>query len=157
MIFAKYSSDSHFIKFVLFLFISPFYLVTWSQLPEPPVMPNEEKLVEKVEIIDLCGCMCEPQYPGGEAVLNDFLRNNLVYPIEALKNREHGKVYVQFDVNEDGSISNIVIARGVSYLLDQEAIRVIRKMPNWDSGYNPRTKRNVKIHARIPIRFEIIF
>ncbi|MDG1347305.1 MAG: energy transducer TonB [Crocinitomicaceae bacterium] len=54
-------------------------------------------------------------------------------------------------------LSDIEIARGVSYLLDQEAIRAVRKMPNWDSGYNPRTKQRVKIHARIPIRFELIF
>ncbi|MDZ7848833.1 MAG: energy transducer TonB [Owenweeksia sp.] len=41
-----------------------------------------------------------------------------------------GKVYVSFVVEKDGSISNVEVLRGVDPLLDDEAIRVINKLPD---------------------------
>jgi TonB family protein len=60
-----------------------------------------------------------------------FLASKIVYPPRAYKYLIQGKVYVQFLINEDGSISNALVVRGLDKDLDKEALRIIRNMPNW--------------------------
>ena len=92
------------------------------------------------------------QYPGGADAMDQFIRQNLVYP-EDLKNAGvQGKVYVQFIVEKDGTITNITVRRSSrNERLDQEAIKVIEKMPNWVPG----SVRGKKVRAKqtVPIQF----
>lgn len=92
------------------------------------------------------------QYPGGADAMDQFIRQNLVYP-EDLKNAGvQGKVYVQFIVEKDGTITNITVRRSSrNDRLDQEAIKVIEKMPNWVPG----SVRGKKVRAKqtLPIQF----
>ena len=66
----------------------------------------------KAETEDTIICTDEEtpaQCPGGEEALYAFLFNNLIYPQKA-KNYDHqGKVIVAFDVEKDGSLSNITV------------------------------------------------
>ena len=75
-----------------------------------------------------------PEFPGGAASLNRWLSRNINYPDEALKLGLSGRVYLNFIVDKDGSISDINVIKGIDKLLDQEAIRVIAEMPNWKPG-----------------------
>ena len=63
--------------------------------------------------------------------LTGHLASELVYPPRAHKYLIEGKVYVQFLINEDGSVSNELVVRGLDKDLDKEALRVIRNMPDW--------------------------
>ncbi|MCK5462083.1 MAG: TonB family protein, partial [Bacteroidales bacterium] len=60
-----------------------------------------------------------------------YLASEIVYPPRAYKYYLQGKVYVQFLINEDGSISNALVFRTLDKDLDKEALRIIRNMPNW--------------------------
>jgi len=60
-----------------------------------------------------------------------YLASEIVYPPRAYKYYLQGKVYVQFLINEDGSISNALVVRTLDKDLDKEALRIIRNMPNW--------------------------
>ena len=60
-----------------------------------------------------------------------YLASEIVYPPRANKYYLQGKVYVQFLINEDGSISNALVVRTLDKDLDKEALRIIRNMPNW--------------------------
>jgi len=71
------------------------------------------------------------QYPGGDEALLKFLRKNIKYPKQAIKDQISGTVYVQFVVEKDGSISDVKVVRGIGGGCDEEAVRVITKMPNW--------------------------
>jgi protein TonB len=62
-----------------------------------------------------------------------------------------GKVYVEFVVETDGSISTIRIAKGVFESLDKEAVRLVRNMPKWIPG--EVRARKVRTYARLPITF----
>ena len=90
-----------------------------------------------------------PSFPGGFEALQSFLRENTQYPEEAVKNSIQGKVIVSFVIEEDGSISNIKVARGVHPALDEEAVRVVGLMPKWKPAMNNskpiRTKYNVPV------------
>ena len=62
-----------------------------------------------------------------------------------------GKVFVEFIVEADGSISNVRVIRGVSPEIDSEAIRVVRSMPKWTPPQ--KNGRNTRSPNRITINF----
>ncbi len=70
----------------------------------------------------------QPQFNGN---VNSWLAANLRYPPVAAENGIEGRVIVQFVVEEDGSIHDATVVRGVEAALDREALRVVNSMPNW--------------------------
>ena len=77
-----------------------------------------------------------PEFPGRIAECMKFIKKNMQYPEEAIKEGIEGRVICQFTVKTDGSIDNIIIVRSVHKLLDLEAIRIIKSMPKWIPGKN---------------------
>ena len=93
-----------------------------------------------------------PAYLGGQKALFQYLSENVKYPEEAKKNGIEGRVLVQFVVDKDGSIGKVKVLRsGGDKSLDNEAIRVIRSMPNWKPG-TVRGK-NVRVKYKLPVNF----
>lgn len=45
------------------------------------------------------------------------------------------KVFVQFSANENGIVDSVKVMRGYDSIFDNEAIRVIKKIPDWDIYY----------------------
>ena len=72
-----------------------------------------------------------PTFPGGEEALNKYISDNLKYPEAAKGNGVEGIVSVGFIVKTDGSIGTIKIVRMVDPDLEQEAIRLVKNMPEW--------------------------
>lgn len=93
----------------------------------------------------------EAEFPGGAAAMKQFLAENIKYPDIAMEMGDQGKVFLEFVVEKDGSITQIKILRGVSREIDQEAKRVVREMPKW----KPAEARgeSVRARCRIPINF----
>lgn len=75
-----------------------------------------------------------PEFPGGWVELMKWLTENLKYPPQAQRQKKQGKVVVSFIVNKDGTLADIKLAKSVDPLLDREALRVVRMMPNWKPG-----------------------
>ena len=75
-----------------------------------------------------------PEFPGGKAAIFKYLAQNIRYPKEAAKNGTQGRISLQFYVETDGSIDDIKIVNSVSWELNDEAKRVIKKMPKWKPG-----------------------
>jgi TonB family protein len=75
-----------------------------------------------------------PMYPGGTNELIQFFSENLTYPNKAKSEKAEGQVLVRFEVKADGSIGEVLISKSVHPVLDAEAIRVIKSMPNWLPG-----------------------
>jgi TonB family protein len=93
------------------------------------------------------------EYIGGIPELFKFIGKTLVYPQYAIRNGIEGKVYVNFTIDIDGSIVNVKIIKGVEKHLDDEAIRIIKKMPKWKPG---RFEGNlVKTDFALPINFKL--
>ena len=114
---------------------------------EPPVNLNDddEEVLKVVEEL--------PQYPGGMVEFMKWLTATLKYPDRALKMKIRGKVMVSFIVNKDGSISDIKLVRSVHKLLDDEALRVIKMMPNWKPGLEKG--KPCRSMIAIPVVFDI--
>ncbi len=78
-----------------------------------------------------------PTFQGkGREHFRRWVMENLCYPAEAIEAGIQGRVMLQFVVETDGRISNVVIKRGVHPLLDDEAVRVIESSPPWEPGFH---------------------
>ena len=95
-----------------------------------------------------------PEFLGGQSALNNYLSNNINYPESAKKDGISGRVFVSFIVNKDGSLGDVKIIKSVNNLLDAEAIRVIKNMPNWKSG--TQRGKPVRVSYSMPINFKLL-
>ena len=75
-----------------------------------------------------------PEFPGGMAAFMKWLTQNLHYPPAAKEQKQQGTVVVSFVVNADGTVSNARLVKPKHVLLDREAMRVLRMMPDWKPG-----------------------
>jgi hypothetical protein len=129
--------------------------------------------VEEKEDAPVFEAVEEPaRYPGGEAALMQFLAQNLRYPKIAQENGIQGRILVQFIIEKDGSLStfNVVKSaipssaiddttekgqtmREAGKALDEEAVRVLRGMPNW----TPAKQRGqvVRLKYTLPVTFRL--
>jgi periplasmic protein TonB len=89
--------------------------------------------------------------PAFDGDLIAYLQKNLQYPSFAKENNIEGRVTVQFVVNEDGSIGNAIIKKGIGGGCNEEAIRVVMNMPKWKPGM--QNGRPVKVYYTLPITF----
>jgi periplasmic protein TonB len=94
-----------------------------------------------------------PEYPGGMKEMGKFLSKNIRYPSIARKNNKGGKVIVSFVVNTNGSIQDVNILKGVGYGCDEEAKRVVQKMPAWKPGRQGNSP--VRVRYTLPIVFTL--
>ena len=85
--------------------------------------------------------------------LNQWLLQNMKYPVEAMKKKEQGKVIVQFIVSENGEVSEPKIIRSVSPALDEEACRIVLAMPKWNPG--KLKGKPVAVRYMLPITFRL--
>lgn len=75
-----------------------------------------------------------PEFPGGRAVLKQWLIKHVRYPKEAYRRGIEGTVYVSFSIATNGEISHARVVCSVHPLLNREALRVVRSMPRWIPG-----------------------
>jgi periplasmic protein TonB len=94
----------------------------------------------------------ESAFPvGGINAFNEFVARNIVYPTKAKRMGIEGKVFVEFIVERDGSITNIKTLKGVGAGCDEEAVRVVSLAPKW----NPGKQRGKPVRQRmvLPLNF----
>lgn len=82
-----------------------------------------------------------------------YLSQHLRYPDAARSQNIEGKVIIKFVVNEDGSVSNAIVSRGIGGGCDEEAVRVVSGMPKWKPGKH--MGKAVKVYYTLPIRFTL--
>lgn len=70
-----------------------------------------------------------PIYPGGEAALMQYIASAIQYPAVAINANVQGRVIIQFIVEKDGSVSEVKVVRGRHSALDEEAVRVVKNIP----------------------------
>jgi protein TonB len=94
-----------------------------------------------------------PVFPGGDAELFKFFRNNIIYPPRARENNTQGYVYLTFVVDKRGKISDVKLLHGIGDGCEEEAIRVVKKMPDWIPG--KMGGEPVAVQYNLPINFRL--
>jgi len=90
-----------------------------------------------------------PQFPGGEDSLYSYLSNHLHYPTTTME--AEGDVYVRFIINEDGSVSDAQVVKGLGPAYDFEALQVVNGMPHWIPGR--QNGEAVKTYFALVVKF----
>ena len=129
-----------------------------SYPPPPPPFeesvdenPDIDTTVDVDEVYIVPGKM--PEFPGGEDALCDFLAKNIHYPQGAKESNIQGKVYIQFVVERDGSITNHKVLRDIGGGSGEEAMRVVKMMPKWKPG--EQYGKKVRVQYVLPIKYEL--
>lgn len=133
-----------------------------DETEEVEVIEVEEE--ESDEVLNFAVVESVPIFPGCEKAKNNeersacfqkeiqkFSYKNFKIPEMARAMGIEGKVYVNFIIEKDGSVSNVTIARGVDKLLDDEAIRVIKKLPK----FTPAKQRGKPVRMIFTMPFNI--
>jgi len=95
----------------------------------------------------------QASFVGGDDSLFKFISDNIKYPEQAIKDKIEGTAFIRFIVEKDGSLSNIEVLRPVDGGCSEEAVRIVKMMPNW----NPAKQRNrlVRAYFVLPIEFKL--
>ena len=95
----------------------------------------------------------KPIYEGGPKAMKKFIAKNLRYPKEALENKIQGTVYVRFDINRKGKVTDAKVIKGIGYGCDEEAMRLAKllkfEIPK-NRGVRVVFHKNIQIHFRLP-------
>jgi protein TonB len=94
-----------------------------------------------------------PEFPGGMGELMKYLAENIKYPPLAKESGIQGRVFINFVVEPNGSISNVKVLRGIGGGCDEEAVRVVSKMPNWKPG--KQRGKAVRVSYNLPVKFTL--
>ena len=96
----------------------------------------------------------KPSFQGGDAnQFSKWVNSRLVYPEIAKENGVQGRVFLQFTVEKDGSVTKVKVLRGVDPSLDKEAVRVVSMSPKWKPG--KQRDRAVAVTYNFPVIFQL--
>jgi protein TonB len=115
-------------------------------------LEEEDEMEEEEPIFIIVESM--PVFPGGEEARLKYLSENVKYPVMAKEAGIQGKVFLEFVVEKDGSVTDAKVIRGIGGGCDEEALRVVENMPRWIPG----KQRGVAVRVRfnMPIRFVLL-
>lgn len=111
----------------------------------------EEEEIEEAEIF--LSVEEQPEFPGGAPKMLEYIQKNIKYPMMARESDIQGRVFVNFVVEPDGSISKVKVLRGIGGGCDEEAVRVVESMPKWKPGKQRGTA--VRVSFTVPIVFKL--
>lgn len=130
---------------LIFLIISWVFLVTGVNVNAQNTKDADPAYVELDE---------HPTFKGGSP--NDFVywvARHVKYPKDAKESGVEGTVMVHFVIDTDGKIyeAHVHEGEGVHQLLDEEAVRVVKKSPKWKPG--KKDGKPVKVSYTMPVIF----
>ncbi|MBR2194116.1 MAG: M56 family metallopeptidase [Salinivirgaceae bacterium] len=115
-------------------------------------IPLENREIPEDEIFIIVEDM--PEFPGGEEELRKFIAENVEYPEDAKAQKQEGKVFVKFVIDKEGNVRDAEIVNGTRFeSLNNEALRVIKSMPQWKPG--KQRGQNVNVSFVVPINFQL--
>ena len=109
----------------------------------------EEKVDEIFTIVEE-----QPSPDGGIKSFYEFVSKNLNYPAQARRMGMEGRVFVEFVVEKDGSLTDIKVVKGIGAGCNEEAVRVLSLAPNWNPG--KQRGREVRVRMIMPIMFKLL-
>lgn len=94
-----------------------------------------------------------PEYPGGKTAFKEYVKENLVYPQEALNNKIEGIVYLNARIDDNGNVDEVAVEKGIGYGCDEEAARLVKNIHYGavkNKGIRLKTRHRFRIEFRLP-------
>ena len=112
------------------------------------IVATTEKPEEPLTFVDQ-----QPEFPGGDEALLEYITKNIKYPAQAQDLNIQGTVYVQFVVGKDGKVRDPKILKDIGGGCGQEAQRVVLMLPPWKAG--KQAGKEVPVYVKMPIKFQL--
>lgn len=113
-------------------------------------MHGQQSSLDSLFNVGGCGMDAEmPQFIGGNDSLKKFISKNFNLAVD--KSCTEGRIYMKFTVEEDGTITNIKVMKGLSDPMDTEAIRVLKIMPKWKPATLNGKSSRMSIHLPLKV------
>ncbi len=92
-----------------------------------------------------------PEFPGGQEAMEKYIKDNIQIgeTVSKWQADAWGRIFVNFIVEPDGSLTNVKVLQGICEPYDEEAVRVVKSMPNWKPGM--QSGKPVRVSYTIPI------
>lgn len=116
-----------------------------------PVIVVEAPAEEVDEIFTVVEETAAPK--GGMPAFYKYVGDKMKYPAQARRMGVEGRVFVEFVINKDGSISDVRSIKGIGAGCDEEAVRVVQTAPAWTPG--KQRGKPVKQRMVLPIIFKL--
>jgi protein TonB len=124
--------------------------INFEEIEEIQMEAIEEEQVDEIFII----VEEQPLPVGGYEEYYSFIYSEIKYPVFALRSRVEGRVFIQFVVEKDGSLTDFEVIRGIGAGCDEEAIRVLKMAPHWNPG--KQRGKPVRVRMILPVIFKIV-
>lgn len=125
-----------------------------SEKIDTPKIKTQKEDTSKIDTsLIIGGGPISARFKGGDKEWRKFLSENLKYPT-GLTSCIEGTVYVRLMIDTDGSVMKncVKIAKSLEKSFDEEAMRVVKLMPNWTPGM--WNNKPIKQRIRVPIKFK---
>ncbi|WP_330442655.1 M56 family metallopeptidase [Flavobacterium sp. C4GT6] len=120
-------------------------------IEEGTVKP-EVSAPEADEVLNPSGLTKQPEYPGGMPEFYNYINKNFTIP--DVKENKVLKIYISFVIEKDGSMTNIKVLRDPGYGAGEEAVRVLKSVPEkWIPG--EMDGKTVRSSYTLPITLNI--
>ena len=96
-----------------------------------------------------------PEYPGGKEAFKQYVKANLIYPEKAREKGIEGIVYLNAQIDDNGTVRDVVVEKGIGGGCDEEAVRLVNnvqfgKVKN--RGVRIKTRKKFRIEFKLPAR-----
>jgi len=116
---------------------------------EKPVGDGPKAPVEDNDVYNMAVISNKPEFPGGIDKFYKYVGSKFQVPeVDGLK----GRIFVQFVVEKDGSLTDIKVLKDIGHGTDKEAIRVLKNCPKWAPGENNGKK--IRVQYQLPITIQ---
>jgi len=90
---------------------------------------------------------------GGMSAFYEYVAKKIKYPAQAKRMGIEGKVFVEFVIEKDGTITDVKAIKGIGGGCDQEAERILAAAPKWKPG--KQRGKPVRQKMVLPINFKL--
>lgn len=90
---------------------------------------------------------------GGMSAFYEYVGKKIKYPAQAKRMGIEGKVFVEFVIEKDGSITDVKAIKGIGAGCDEEAVRILQAAPKWKPG--KQRGKPVRQKMVLPISFRL--
>lgn len=122
-----------------------------TKVEEVKIAPQEEEKEDPDQIFLVVEETAAPQ--GGMPAFYEYVGKKLKYPAQARRMGIEGKVFVEFVIERDGTITDVKAIKGIGAGCDEEAVRVLQSAPKWKPG--KQRGKPVRQRMVLPINFKL--
>jgi len=122
-----------------------------TKVEEVKIAPQEEEKEDPDQIFLVVEETAAPT--GGMPAFYEFVAKKLKYPAQARRMGIEGKVFVEFVIERDGTITDVKAIKGIGAGCDEEAVRVLQSAPKWKPG--KQRGKPVRQRMVLPIAFKL--